>query len=125
MTRSFHILIFLLSFLANSLFCQAKMEIKEAKKNSGTVMKGEVLKYQYEISNRGTEPLLIQNIEIGCSCTTTEYDKKPILPGQSSTITVIFDTKSTWDRQDRTVDVVSNDPRSPHKLRYKAFVKKP
>jgi hypothetical protein len=125
MTKSIYILFFLLSLLSGSLFSQAKMEIKEAKKNSGTVMKGEVLKYQYEISNKGNVPLLIQNIEIGCSCTTTEYDKKPILPGQSSTITVIFDTKSTWDRQDRTVDVVSNDPGSPHKLRYKAFVKKP
>lgn len=84
--------------------------------------KGELVKVDYEIKNAGTEPLVISNIEISCSCTTADFDHKPLLPGQSSTITVNFDTKTVYDRQDRTVLVHSNDKSGPHKLRYKGVV---
>ena len=103
-------------------YSQAKLEIKDSKKSFGFVKKGEVVKLNYEIFNAGTEPLLINNIEIGCSCTTVEYDKKPVLPLQSTTVTVIFDTKTVYDRQDRVVFLQSNDKKSPHKLRYKGVV---
>ncbi len=103
-------------------FSQAKLEIKDAKKNFGFVKKGEMVKIIYEISNKGNAPLLINEIEISCSCTTAEYDKKPMLPGQSSTVTIFFDTKTVYDRQDRVVLLQSNDKNSPHKLRYKGVV---
>jgi hypothetical protein len=114
----------LLSLSINQSFSQAKLEIKDAKKNFGFVKKGEVVKLNYEISNKGNEPLLISNIEIGCSCTTVEYDKKPVLPGQTATVIILFDTKTVYDRQDRTVLVQSNDKKGPHKLRYKGVVLK-
>ena len=101
---------------------QPKLEIKDAKKSFGFVKKGEVVKLNYEISNTGTEPLLINNVEVSCSCTSVEFDKKPILPGQNTLVTVIFDTKTVYDRQDRVVLVQSNDKKSPHKLRYKGIV---
>ncbi len=111
-------------FLAGIIcgFSQAKLEIKDAKKSFGFAKKGEVVKLNYDISNTGNEPLMINNIEISCSCTTVEYDKKPVLPTQSTTVTIIFDTKTVYDRQDRIVLVHSNDKNSPHKLRYKGVV---
>ncbi len=101
---------------------QVKLEIKDSKKSFGFVKKGEVVKLNYEIQNAGTEPLIINNIEVSCSCTSVEYDKKPVLPGQNTIVTVIFDTKTVYDRQDRVVLVHSNDKKSPHKLRYKGIV---
>lgn len=111
-------------FALKPVNAQAKMDIDDSKKNFGFVKKGEVVRLPYVITNKGTEPLLISNVEIECSCTTAEYDKKPLLPQQSTTLTVVFDTKSTYDRQDRVVLVRSNDPDGPHKLRYKGVVLK-
>lgn len=112
-----------------SIFCittlgygQAKIEIKDAKKSFGFVKKGEIVKVDYTIKNVGTEPLIISDVEISCSCTTADYTEKPIPPGQSTTVTIIFDTKTTYDRQDRTVLLHSNDKSGPHKLRYKGVV---
>lgn len=112
----------LLLLSALNFFSQAKIEIKESKQNFGFVKKGEVVKLKYEISNVGNEPLMINNIDISCSCTTAEFDKKPIPPQQKTVVTIIFDTKTVYDRQDRVVLLHSNDQKSPHKLRYKGVV---
>lgn len=112
----------LLLCISLQVYCQPRLEIKDPKKNFGFVKKGEVVKLDYEIINKGTEPLLINDIEIGCSCTTADFDAKPILPQQSSSISISFDTHSVYDRQDRTVKVISNDPKGPHSLRYKGVV---
>jgi hypothetical protein len=98
------------------------MEIKDHKKSFGFVKKGEVVKIEYDFTNTGNQPLIITDTEVSCSCTTVEYPKQPIAPKQSEKIIVIFDTKSTYDRQDRDVLIKSNDPKSPSKIRYKGFV---
>jgi hypothetical protein len=119
---------FILSFIiltSFSVFAQPKVDIKDAKKNFGFVKKGDVVKENYEVTNKGNAPLLLKDVEIGCSCTTATFDVKPVLPGHSTTVTIIFDTESTYDRQDRTVLLHSNDPKGPHKLRYKGVVLRP
>ncbi len=98
------------------------MEIKDAKKSFGMVKKGEVVKLDYDFTNTGTEPLLITDVEVSCSCTTVDFPKQPIAPGQSAKVIVSFDTKTVYDRQDRVVLVKSNDPKSPAKIRYKGIV---
>ncbi len=109
-------------FTSTAIIAQAKMTIKDQKKNFGFVKKGEIVKIEYDITNSGDQPLLISNAEISCSCTTADFPKQPIMPGQSIKVIVNFDTKTVYDRQDRTIDLISNDPKSPHKLRYKGVV---
>jgi hypothetical protein len=120
-------IIFSFMILVNfSVFAQQpKVEIKDAKKNFGFVKKGDVVKENYEVTNKGNAPLLLKDVQIGCSCTTATFDIKPILPGHTTTVTIIFDTEHTYDRQDRTVLLHSNDPKSPHKLSYKGVVLRP
>jgi len=115
-------LFILLSVVSLSSFSQAKMEITEAKKNFGFVKRGEIIRNEFEISNTGNSPLIITDIEISCSCTTAEFSKQPILPGQKSKIIIIFNTTTVYGRQDRIVYVNSNDPKGPYKLRYKGNV---
>jgi len=116
------ILTFLLLCSSIFLVAQAKIEIKDAKKNFGFVKKGEIIKIEYDFINKGTEPLIINDAEVSCSCTTVEFPKQPIAPNQPGKIIVSFDTKTVYDRQDRVVLVKSNDPKSPSKLRYKGIV---
>lgn len=101
---------------------QPRLAIAEAKKNFGFVTRGTVVKNEYEVTNTGTQPLLITGVEIACSCTTVDFSEQPVLPGQKTTITVSFNTTTVWGRQDRTVLVNSNDPKGPYKLRYKGTV---
>jgi hypothetical protein len=105
-------------------YAQATLKVTDAKKNFGFVKKGEVVKITYTITNTGNQPLLITDAKVECSCTTVDFPKQPITPNQTSTITVNFDTKSVYDRQDRTVEIISNAKNSIQKIRFKGVVLK-
>jgi len=110
------------SFLA---FSQASLKFTESKKSFGTVKQGEVVVLEYEFTNTGKSPLIINETQVECSCTTVEFPKQPIAPAQSGKIVVRFDTKTTWDLQDRVVKIYSNAKGSPDKIRFRGTVKKP
>jgi hypothetical protein len=117
-------LVLVVFFTVTNSHAQAKIKFKETKKDLGTVTKGEVVSAEYEFTNEGDQPLILTNYEVECSCTTADLPKQPIAPGQSGKITVKFDTKSAYDRQDRKVVIVSNAKNSAS-VRIKCFVKKP
>jgi hypothetical protein len=114
----------LLILLTVQLWSQPKLSVEQKKINFGFVKRGTIVKNDYTIKNEGTEPLIIKDVEVSCSCTSTEFSKVPILPGKQATVTVVFNTTTVYGRQDRTVLVHSNDPGSPHPLRYKGTVSK-
>lgn len=101
---------------------QPLLKIKDTKKNFGVVKKGEIVQIHYEFTNTGNSPLIIQDSKVECSCTTVEYPKQPIAPNATNTITVSFDTKSVYDRQDRTVEILSNAKNKIQKIRFKGVV---
>ncbi|MBS1634648.1 MAG: DUF1573 domain-containing protein [Bacteroidetes bacterium] len=104
---------------------QSKLRFTDTKKNFGFVKRGELVKMDFSFKNEGTTPLIITECKVECSCTTIEFPKAPIAPGQTGIIQVSFDTKTVYDRQDRTVEIFSNAPGSPHKIRFKGVVLKP
>lgn len=103
---------------------QSKMELTDAKKNFGFVKKGELVTLKYAFKNIGQEPLFIEDVKVQCSCTSFDFPKYPILPNHSDTITIYFDTKTVYDRQDRIVEVYTNCKPTIYKLRFKGVVLK-
>ena len=72
--------------------------------------------------NRLTLVIAIATLVTACSCTTVDFPKQPLLPGQNARVIVSFNTQTVYGRQDRVVYLNSNDPKGPHKLRYKGTV---
>jgi uncharacterized protein DUF1573 len=110
--------------LSFQLFSQPQLKFTDAKKNFGFIKKGEQVKLLYTFTNVGNQPLIITDAKAECSCTKIIFPKEPIQAGKSATIEVLFDTSPTYDRQDRTVKIISNDTKSPHKIRFKGVVLK-
>jgi hypothetical protein len=48
----------------------------------------------FEITNIGTEPLLIEQASPTCGCTIGEYTKEPIAPGKMGTIKATYNAKN-------------------------------
>jgi hypothetical protein len=117
--------LFFLLFSSIVAFSQAKLEIKDSKKNFGFVKQGELVELIYEIENTGTQPLLFTEYKVACECTKVILPQKPLLPQEKGKITVHFDTKTVYDRQDRTVDLISNSSEGITKIRFKGVVLKP
>jgi hypothetical protein len=111
-----------LTLLSAQLKAQSLLNVSDTKKSFGFVKQGKEVKIEYDIKNTGTEPLIITDVKIECSCTKAEFPKEPVLPGQSKKIILTVDTKTMQDRQDRTVEVISNSKDGSVFLRYKGVV---
>lgn len=48
---------------------------------------------EFFIRNIGTEKLVIHDIDAPCGCTKADYDHRPIAPGDSTKIVVIYNGK--------------------------------
>lgn len=120
-TMKVFVFTFLLIFPLVS-FSQARIKFADAKKNFGFVKKGEKINLTYEFTNEGNQPLIISEAKAECSCTSVSWTKEPVASQQKGNVIVVFDTGPTYDRQDRTVEVFSNDPKSPAKIRFKGVV---
>lgn len=73
----------------------------------------------FTFKNTGDKPLILSNVKPSCGCTTPEWSKEEILPGQTGQIKVEYNTKIKGDFR-RSIDVYSNDSK---KKRTTIFIK--
>lgn len=118
------VLIFVLFSFSLFGFSQ-KMQFKETKYNFGFVHEGDTVRINYEFKNTGDSTLVITDYTVGCGCTVMETPDSPVKPGESYVLKVRFDTHEKYDRQDRTVTIISNAVNSPVTIRFKGVVLKP
>ncbi|MDI9339734.1 MAG: DUF1573 domain-containing protein [Sediminibacterium sp.] len=103
----------------------AFLKVADTKKSFGFVKQGKEVRVDFEFKNTGQAPLLINEVKVECSCTKAEYPKEPLAPGKEGKITLVVDTKTMQDRQDRIAEVISNASNGTVRLRYKGVVLRP
>ncbi|MDP4207763.1 MAG: DUF1573 domain-containing protein [Bacteroidota bacterium] len=84
------------------------MYFNEEAHNLGKVIQGEKVSYAFIVENRGKSALQLKSVTASCGCTVAKYDEKPIAPGKSSPIEVVFNSAGKLGQQTKTVTVVSN-----------------
>jgi hypothetical protein len=70
---------------------------------------------EFKVTNSGTEPLILSKCKGSCGCTVPKCDPNPILPGESSVITVKYDTKRPGPIN-KSVTINSNATNEPVKV---------
>ena len=70
-----------------------KMELESKVIDYGTIKKNSERKRTISFTNAGNEPLVIANCKGSCGCTVPTCPKQPIMPGETSSIEVSYDTK--------------------------------
>jgi hypothetical protein len=58
--------------------------------NFGTVAQNVPASKEFEFTNTGTVPVLIENVSTSCGCTAPVYTKEPVMPGKKGTIKLTF-----------------------------------
>lgn len=81
----------------------------------GTIDKGADGTCIFTVTNTGTEPLIIENCKGSCGCTVPKCNKAPIMPGETSNITVKYDTKRVGPIT-KSVTITSNAVNEPTKV---------
>lgn len=74
----------------------------------GKVSEGEKLSYTFSFSNKGTSDIILTSVSTTCGCTVPKYSTKPVAPGETGTVEVVFNTEGRSDRQTKTITVKSN-----------------
>ena len=88
----------------------------------GKIKKGDKVEHVYEVTNTGTNPLVISEVKPACGCTVPDYTKDPILPGQKGKITLKFDSSSFDGLVNKQVEVFANVEKSPILLTFSADI---
>jgi len=78
----------------------------------GTIKQGANGTCEFALTNTGSEPLIISRAKGSCGCTVPEWPKEPIMPGESSVMTVRYDTKRVG-AINKSVTITSNAVTNP------------
>ena len=109
MKRTLHIL---LTALVTLLYGVSEAQIIFDKKNHdfGEIAEdGGAVEHIFKFSNTSTKPVVILSTHTSCGCTTTEYSRKPVLPGESSSVKVVFNPMNYPGAFARKVTIVTSE----------------
>lgn len=96
--------------------------LAESNFDFGKVKKGDKVQHVYEVTNTGTNPLVISEVKPGCGCTVPDFTKEPILPGKKGKITLHFDSTNFDGAVNKYADVFANVEKAPIKLTFTANI---
>jgi hypothetical protein len=103
----FSILFFGISL--NAQLAVTKLQVSATEHDFGTFKEeGGRQTFDFIVTNTGTEPLVIQNVQASCGCTTPEWTKQPIPAGAKGKVTAIYDPKDRPGQFNKTLSVYAN-----------------
>jgi len=79
--------------------------------------------HEFAFVNIGNNPFIINDVISSCGCTTPEWTKEPVIPGQSGSVIVRFNPKGRPGPFSKSITINSNAERQPIVLKIKGTVK--
>lgn len=79
----------------------------------GDINQGDAVEYTFTIKNEGKRDLIIRNVKTSCGCTAVTPEKKIISQNEVVPLKVKFDSKGKRGRQNKSITVITNDPKNP------------
>jgi hypothetical protein len=64
--------------------------------------------FTFNFTNTGSEPLIIQNVQPSCGCTTPEWSKEPVIPGGKGYVKATFNPAGRPGVFSKSILVVNN-----------------
>lgn len=76
---------------------------------------------EYVMKNNGSSPLTITDVRTSCGCTTVSFPQEAIAPGQTFTVSAVYDAK-TMGHFSKRIGIYSNAQSGPMMLHIKGVV---
>ncbi|HJW42821.1 MAG TPA: DUF1573 domain-containing protein [Geothrix sp.] len=105
---------FLFACAAVSLVAQAPaIKFDRTHHDFGRITPDRKVAVKYRVSNAGNAYLNITQVRPSCGCTYTMLGKWSLAPGEGTEIEAMFDPKGLKGGVRKSIEVVSNDPKTP------------
>ena len=101
--------------IQNSVIRVPKIAISEEEWDFGKVEPAIQPQHKFNITNKGTEKLIVERVWTSCGCLLTSISTKRILPGKSVKLEAIFHTEGYEGKLEKIIYIKSNDPEVPEK----------
>jgi len=85
-----------------------QMDFKFTDHNFGDLQEGPKANVDFVFTNTGNKPLILTDVKASCGCTTPEWPKEPIMPGQTSKIKVEYNTQGRPGEFTKSITITSN-----------------
>lgn len=69
--------------------------------------------HTFNLKNTGKKDLIIRDVKSSCGCTAVTPSKNVVPSGESVPLKVTFDSTGKIGRQNKTITVITNDPKNP------------
>lgn len=89
--------------------------------NIGDLRVGEVVETSIVILNSFEKPLIITGVKTTCGCVTVEYDKNPIMGGETKQFNIKYDSTNRYGFQISNISLITNH--GNYIIRLETFVK--
>ena len=111
-----------LSESSKESYGQSLISFSRMSHDFGTIIEGEMVVCYFDYENIGERELVITSVEATCGCTTPDWTREPLKPGEKERLKIIFDAKGRSGAQRKVVTVMSNGDNFPVRLTIKANV---
>ncbi len=110
------VLLSFLAFTAMQTSNKPEFKFESETHDFGKIPQGTPVTTDFKFTNVGKEPLIISDVKPTCGCTTREYTKTPVKPGESGFIRLTFNAAVAAPFS-KAVTVLSN-AETPTKMLY-------
>lgn len=94
----------------------------ETEHHFGTLEEADgIVSHRFSFVNSGNDSVTIKQIRTSCGCTTADYPKSPVAPGDSACLTVSYDPEMRPGQFDRSISVITDEGK--YRLRIVGAVK--
>lgn len=100
--------LFALPFASNAQDAKAEIVFEATTHDFGKIFQGKQAIHEFVFTNKGKAPLVLSNVQPGCGCTTPEWPREPIMPGQKARIKAIYNPGSYKGQFSKGITVYSN-----------------
>ncbi len=108
--------------LSTLVMGQGKFEFEVTEHDFGTVTEGELATKVFAFKNVGDAPIVISNVKASCGCTTPEWPKEPVMPGETGQIKAVYNSKNRPGAFFKTITITSNATEPNAMLKIKGTV---
>ncbi|HWB24350.1 MAG TPA: DUF1573 domain-containing protein [Chitinophagaceae bacterium] len=70
------------------------VDFKETDHDFGKIPQGKPAEFDLMMKNISSEPIKIENVQVGCGCTTPKYEHGPYAPGETFKVTVGYNASA-------------------------------
>ncbi len=88
----------------------------------GEIIEGEVVEGKFILTNKGKVDLILTEVKPSCGCTTPEWPKEAIKPGESGEIKFLFNSRGRKGKQNKSITIRSNAEKVTEIVRLKGIV---